>query len=338
MAWTYFTANLSAGQIITREQRNELYDALDERLQAVYGDGNGLHADMSGVRTSDPITARVKLYDGSIKDIAWCLDRMVTVDQAWASNDTSQDLLNLHGVIATALGITTSQLTEVWGSYGAVVGQPVESARLWNALREGIRALSILRRRIADGSATTYTKSGSSSSSWASARDACLGDSESSAGSDTLSASGYARHATDAEDYVAQQTRSDWALTIPGTDSWAAGWRAWCFMTLVTDVLSDQSVFTIADQVVSTTQPGGGFYTEQKIATGTDSYVQGATAADLRMESYDSSSEFDAYSTGSPPVDPDTTVHFNKQASAEVEAGFGFIGAAIYLRPNWVHN
>lgn len=185
MAWAHFTALLEPGDVITIDQRNELLDALDERLAAGGKTGDGVHADMDAVRSSDIDTTKLKYtwlestttalrVFGVLEIIAPRFARTTDAPDAFTESTFRAD-------IETVLGVGAGAVDAAWQNY------PLASALAWNAFREGLRLLKTARIPLGNTGWASYNKtSGATFTTWAAAKTAYLADAEAlSTGSST---------------------------------------------------------------------------------------------------------------------------------------------------------
>lgn len=152
MAWAHFTTNFVAGDIITRAARNELYDALDERMRAGLQNPDLLNwlADTgvtsgADVRDSDIVTVRIESdYDGAplgqrrLSELLAARNTLYVRDpgglspQLWKTIGSQWD-----SDVGALIGYTAQQWRDV-----SVPAVDIICAQNFNGSREGIRLLT----------------------------------------------------------------------------------------------------------------------------------------------------------------------------------------------------
>ena len=192
MAWTYFTASLAEGDILTKAMRDELYDAFLERVAAadMVGDYTvptelrdcGLITDLvydvgagSTVRMATALNAIAPNFIRSewLTPAAAFPDASLTSDLEYlAFSGSSVGVKTLWEPAKNALGLTSQDVVDI------LAAPLLDIRQRWNLLREGIRNLSGVRFAFS-GSASAYVKSGAWKSGWSAARDDYLANSES---------------------------------------------------------------------------------------------------------------------------------------------------------------
>lgn len=142
MAWTYFTSDLNPGDSITKNQRDELLDALVERQHACGPSAFAFDASyLSEVKASPIITDKLLglLHSGSATVIprrAPAYLRAAATKYAPSVGGTLYTATSFLTAVAAELGISTGDLSALWNA--TVV---VNSAVYWNSIRRGINLL-----------------------------------------------------------------------------------------------------------------------------------------------------------------------------------------------------
>ena len=234
MAWTYFTANLAEGDLITEDQRNELYDAFLERAAAVERWTSGrfaspcTYAVSSELRNSLFATDLVERDTGSPVRLAYALSDLSQYYvrpeklESFPSADEADNFVfngstteNVFYMAATALGYPTDLFSD----------EHLHSWKKWNVLREVIRLLKYPLIATAGNGLQSPTRHGRSGgdSTWADAKTDFLGGSESSPGGSAPT--DLYLHTQDGTPISIEGKRATYALEIPAATPFTEGYQ-----------------------------------------------------------------------------------------------------------------
>lgn len=345
MAWEHFTDWLEEGQVITREQRNELLDAFRERVEAcslLVSSVSIDETDLDMVKESHQPADRVSMPGSSYQKVA--LGAAIIhislhfhrVDEGLGNYNTT--LLSQNNILRLAafdLGLSESEYTALSPSLrnstsattggGAGYSSPRQpSHHIWNILRRAIQRLNWLR--CDNGNRVTFSKSGDWAFSWEAARDSCIAASEQqnffAFGDDALMVSSI----TQWGEYRADVHRAEWPILT--TDlvpyalfiSFLSGGPG---STLPSDTTGP---FAITIGAVSTVvhPPIGEYFTVMTDAVYEDT---GAGLLDIRYLGYNDPQYLDAVTPPAPPL----TGTLTKRAALRGSPRH------VFMRPNWTH-
>ena len=151
MSWSYYTALLAAGDLLTTGQRNELYDAFLERAEvAAPWLGSLTFSAGSPLRTSGFSTDLIERSSGgpvrlldAIGTISAYYLRPVVIDSApvlaagaaLGFSGTTAATTNLLNLAATAAGVSVAELDDL------IANPLLDAWKRWNVIREAIRLL-----------------------------------------------------------------------------------------------------------------------------------------------------------------------------------------------------
>lgn len=144
MAWTYYTAPLPAGAILTLDQRNELYSALVERINALPSP-SGITYDAGP--NAAILASRV-------------ISNKVSINGSFITLDSAVNLIS-NGYLDPAQNGTAN-----WGNLAVVdpsmFSSVINLAAYWNGVRAGIISLTTVRLDLTDtaGSQSSATLGG----------------------------------------------------------------------------------------------------------------------------------------------------------------------------------
>lgn len=184
MAWTYYTANLAAGELFTKNQRNELYDAFLARVAAA-----GLYGiyTVPSHLTLTPLSCDLVLYTPAVGSPSYVrmLDVLPTLSTYFMRSDlvfppgltfaaSYTDFEYVAGSVGAAktvlkyagdiLGLSTSDLS------GLIANPTIDARHRWNLIRTALQNMNC--RRFVGVSASSDLKVGSwHGGSWPDARD-----------------------------------------------------------------------------------------------------------------------------------------------------------------------
>jgi hypothetical protein len=218
VAWTHFTTLLAPGDVLTKDQRDELLDALEERVIA---SGRSYHADMVDVRASEIANRGIRLTDSLYEwdSVLLALAPNYFEDTSAATKYTPT---SFRAAIASALGggLTGSDINSLF-----TTGSGIPAAGFWNAIREGIRLL--VAPELANSLVTTtgYRKN-ASAGTWAAASAAFLSATESVA---SLVPIIQASESSFSTSYTVFGRRSRIAVDVPAASCFSNGYEAWVF-------------------------------------------------------------------------------------------------------------
>lgn len=179
MAWEHFTDWLEPGQIITKAQRDELLDAIEERraASATVLESASTQAAVVGSQLE---TGRVALHNTypSPYFFAPIDDLLSTICTVYAQDESSKPQwtsFNLWTAAAAEFGYTYSQ----WGVLKIAAEKGLSSAAYWNILRKATQLLAVRTFSI-DATEDTKSTTGSAptASGWSAAKTAYLAASE----------------------------------------------------------------------------------------------------------------------------------------------------------------
>lgn len=193
MAWSYFTSYLSDGDLITKDMRDELLDAFEER--ALMAGATVDPTDLATVQSSRQLTDRVSITVGVSTYSKIALGEALRRISPFYLNESdnynlfSDDRASASYILRVAaldLGYTESEykeaevsLTITTGSGSSNVYHIVRKNTVahWNILR---RAIQLLRWSVADYTDTRFSKGADTltHTTWADARDDALSKSE----------------------------------------------------------------------------------------------------------------------------------------------------------------
>jgi hypothetical protein len=322
MAWTYFTGPLSPGDVITRDQRNELLDAFQERLQAAGNVGDGLHADMSDVYGSAISTDRVKYSFRGMSQTAalWELlfdsSFIVQFYDVSSTARTGYTYSSLLAAVASALGVSDTHLTEALSSR-------VESALRWNAIREGLRLLSIARRPLSLDEVARYTKSGSSNAVWATAKTNFFGATE---GSSFLPQANVFASQSSGGLYSISGSRAVMSGTMPSLAIFASGYDVWTYLaTSTTNYPGSAAEIAFGGSAATWTPPVSGVAKTAEISGVT---LTGSFALEFAPVGYSDSSDLDLYQPAAPGSANNRVLQLTYQGAAS---------DGLRIRPAFTH-
>lgn len=154
MAWTYFTNWLASGEIISQNQRNELYDAVRERIEATFATVST--ANFDGIQASDLETDQITYtYAGTARTeplhealTRICGDNTAAIQRpnylrnstttAHQFSTTPTDSTSLISIAAADRGFTASEAI-------AILESDINSPERWNLIRRMVQLLAYMR-------------------------------------------------------------------------------------------------------------------------------------------------------------------------------------------------
>lgn len=175
MAWTHFTTLLVEGDLITTDQRNELYDAFLERAGAIAPWLGVTYAASSTLRTSGFDTDLIEM-SGSTQRLVQALEAIsgyyvreeviddamtLAVTDSWTFFGDIEDTTNLWNRACAAAGVDTTEFTDLQSD------KTLSSFKRWNVIREAIRLLKYPNLKTV--SEVEKSQSAASGVDWASA-------------------------------------------------------------------------------------------------------------------------------------------------------------------------
>lgn len=234
MAWTYFTSLLNPGENITKDQRNELYDAYEERLLAVAQPGDGLHADMAAVRDSIIVTDRVKQVFGGTSSTQRMAYNLVNAGPlyggyaATASAATAFTGATFRAAIGSVLGVSATVIQNTAATI--VLDPPVSSALYWNIVRTAIQLLKYPRFAFAPVTESRqYELNATANATWAGAVASFYADGESSSSGAEAMMQGV-QASSGATPFDLRGWRGEVDFTVPNSAVFTLGYDAWAFL------------------------------------------------------------------------------------------------------------
>lgn len=238
MGWSYFTTLLAEGDLITADQRNELYDAFLERAAAV-GPWHAGFAASIGLRTSGFSTDLIELIGGgsqrllgAISTISAYYVREEVIDDAmtlgvtdsWGFFGDVEDATSLWYRACAAAGVSAAEFTAIQ------TDETLDSYQRWNIIREAIRLLKY--PLLAEGSPTEKIQTAESPDDWASAAaDFLTSETTGSAGFPYEIALHAIYSAGAASPYQIGANRKFIPVTIPATAAFTAGYTLAAFLS-----------------------------------------------------------------------------------------------------------
>ncbi len=330
MAWNHFTGYLTAADLLTTAQRNELYDALEERAAAVQGLTGASYSASSDIRNCGLVTDWLERSAGSsplrleaaINAIA---SRFGKASVLTASSFTGTIAFGSGHSGAGAIFYDAASLCGVTpADVGSILGSPLDDHRRWNLYRAAL--ILMAHPQLAFG-ATHFSKYGTESYdpgtpgeddvAWGAVKSEMLGASEVT---ETLSTAGayLLRQHTEggSNTYTLKAQRVVYAITIPATAGFAAN------SGIYVAVQNDAGVALTLTFQGSAGAISAPVYPTLKYQFFAGSGATGANNADLRFDHYTAGAGLDALRPDPAP--------FNDQF-------FGATTTAIYGAPAWVN-
>lgn len=325
MAWTHFTAPLADGELLTTAQRNELFDAFDQRVGAA---AVSAYTTPSAIRNCGLITDLVEQSGSPVRlleAINAISDRYVRAEWAVGSGTipvATSDFYFVPGATdsTNVLRQAADALSVSAGDLAALRSNPHFDSRLrWNIARKALQLLAF-PRIFGVGDPAYYQKSGDSVVDWATARDDFLGASE--VGPSLFSggiaiSSGYGGGS-----YGVTGVRIDRPLLIPAVVPFSNGYVLFGWRTSDSDPANPNVKLTFDGATIDLLATDTG---ANKIRAALTSGSRTATSSQIlayRYQAWDSSAELDAFE---PDPGGDTSI--------SSETTFG----SIFAEPAFTH-
>jgi hypothetical protein len=232
MAWTYFTDWLDEDAILTKDQRNELLDALQERLAGA-GVAYEFGPDQGDIADSPLRTAKVQIHNTGPDTLSILrLDQVIDLIAAkYAESDTSMNpwsAFNLWTAAADEFSLTYSD----WAAIVSGVGRGRDDHRYWNIVRRAVQFLSVRYCLLVPTGGHTKSKDGfaPTASGWAAAEADYLASTEQT---DVVGVTGAVISSSEpgGTTFAVEGRRTVATIDVPATAPFA-DYEAWVFRSV----------------------------------------------------------------------------------------------------------
>lgn len=329
MAWEHYTDWLAAGDLISRDQLNELRAAVEERMLALCDENTGWMGD-SGTRTGmyalidSPIVSSLTPYKlrGAENGGARMHELLLELAAEYAADADSPLRWNVS-LLTTALDAFTITAEE----WGEIVGSRLNAAAYWNVCRKMTQLLSIAVARLTtSGFAKSFTSVAEPPDEFPDARDGFLAAEEEAAG-----VTDFCQFKFEYPPAKASGKRAEHTLDVPTSDIFTAV-NVWVWTYPVMSwAYRDSTEFVTAtlefdgDTASIPDVSDVGEESSIKTALGTALELSGSMVLAAQLDAYDTAAQIEAHY-------PNTT------ASVEtVLAMPDFDPLALFLEPTFTH-
>jgi hypothetical protein len=310
MAWTYYTAPLTAGQELTANMWYELCEALAERLDVTNSVDCSYRVDLTtaaAIRDSGLQCRRVpiRIAGGAVRMLAWVGDVFAGVNVGrWAENTTTSAALSTSAfgeIVAaawTAEGLDEAgfgELSDAVDSYYTEAGW--NDRRFWNIIRATIRRLQVARWNPASaGYSSTFRGATVSAppSSWSALVTDFLA-SDYTGGPAGLYSQVYARSTPGSTSLTINAAKTQLVVTFPTVTPLATA-DVWVFLTEHYVGTTDTVSLTIGGGAPASIATGS--LSDTKLVIGSGININGAQTLTMKLAGWDNPAAYEPMANG----------------------------------------